>query len=80
MLYDVYSNVYEIIQGMCLGIYIVQSLSMKTNTDIKKHSEDNALIHSRLICVTYVLLSAPASSTAGPRQTTRSVENEVRLL
>ena len=46
---DYYGNVYGIMQEMChfsRGI-IAQSLSMKTNSDILKHSEAHALIQTR---------------------------------
>ena len=60
-----------IMQGMChlsRGT-IAQSLSMKTNTDMKTPSEAAALIHSRPhLCDLPVAFrnKAPASSTAGP--------------
>ena len=51
---------------------------MITNTDIEQHSEANALVLSRPhLCDLPAPFrnNAPASSTAGPRRTTRSVQN-----
>ena len=70
------ATVYGILKGMrhlSRGM-TAQSLSMKTNTDINKHSEANVRIHSRPhLCDLPVAFrnNAPASSTAGPEATRR---------
>ena len=56
-----------------VGLLIAQSLSMKTNTDMKNPSEATALIHSRPHLCDLPLAfrnKAPASSTAGPETET----------
>ena len=57
---------------------LAQSLSMETNTDMNPHSEANSLLHARPQLRDLPVAfrnNAPASSTAGPRRTTRSDKN-----